>query len=106
MFPGVFIDTKKPPAPASTPVDLAKRSLAGARLAQLNEYLVALCRDNGVTVAELRAKDNRRAMVAIRREFCQAARQQGFSLPTIGAALHKHHTTVLHLLKGKPRWIK
>ena len=77
----------------------ARRTLLGQRLRQLQEYLEALCHDNGITVAELRAKDNRQCLVAIRREFCRAAREQGFSLPTIGAALHKHHTTVIHLLK-------
>ncbi len=52
-----------------------------------------------IPVTEILSKSNTKSLVAARREIAVLARAQGYSLPQIGAALGKHHTTVLHLLK-------
>jgi hypothetical protein len=43
------------------------------------------------------------AMVGARRTFIRAVRRLGYSLPQIGAAVNRHHTTVLHALRLRPR---
>jgi chromosomal replication initiation ATPase DnaA len=55
--------------------------------------------ETGVTIFEMRAKDNRMRLVEARRKVAVLARQQSISYPRIGAALSKHHTTIMHLVE-------
>lgn len=48
---------------------------------------------------EIRGPCRRADLVAARREFAFCARKMGMSLPRIGRALNRHHTTVLNLLR-------
>lgn len=57
----------------------------------------------GLTLAEVRARDARPGMVAIRREISHYLRRHGWSTPRIGAFLGRDHTTILHALEGPPR---
>lgn len=100
LFPGVMYLPRRfsavPPAAPHSP----------RRVVALENYLRVLCREAGILIEDLRAKDNRPHLVKIRREFAQAAREQQFSLPAIGAVLNRHHSTVLHLLRSCPHQIK
>jgi chromosomal replication initiation ATPase DnaA len=42
---------------------------------------------------------NHQALVNVRRKIAWRARAEGYSLPQIGRALNRHHTTVLNLLR-------
>jgi chromosomal replication initiation ATPase DnaA len=55
--------------------------------------------ETGVTILAMRRKDNRRRIVAARRKVAVLARSQQISYPKIGAALQKHHTTIMHLVE-------
>ena len=65
---------------------------------------------HGVTVNELlhdRSRNKRRAMLAAARRECarRLRLERGLSAPQIGAAMHRHHSSVLYLLgrlKAKP----
>jgi chromosomal replication initiation ATPase DnaA len=66
---------------------------------RLKEIMQRVCEETGVTILEMRAKDNRWRLVEARRKVAVRARQQAISYPKIGAALQKHHTTVMHLVE-------
>jgi chromosomal replication initiation ATPase DnaA len=57
----------------------------------------------GTTLAELRGPSTRRALVEIRRIAARYLRERGCSLPEIGAALNRDHTSILHLLRTPSR---
>lgn len=52
----------------------------------------------GFTAQDLRGESHERQQVNARRYFCWRANELGFSSPQIGRVLHRHHTSVLHLL--------
>lgn len=75
----------------------------------LAELLVIVANAHNITLAELRGPSRKKHLVRARREFCAMARAirderfQGhyrFSLPQIGRALNRDHTTVIHALKA------
>jgi len=59
-----------------------------------------------VSVDAIQAKSNAPGIVRIRREIAQKARRAGYSMPQIGKAIHRHHTTVIHLLRYTPKRYK
>jgi chromosomal replication initiation ATPase DnaA len=71
---------------------------------ELVTLLDRLCAESQVTTDEILARDNRWHIVKVRRIFAQSARELGYSLPAIGAALHRHHTTVMNLLVQRKLW--
>ena len=68
-------------------------------MANLQELLAAFCRVYGVSIEEMVRRNNSAILVDLRRAFAEKAREQGYSFPTIGRAIHRHHTTVIALLK-------
>ena len=56
-----------------------------------------------VTVDAIRARSNSPGIVMVRREIAEKARRAGYSLPQIGKAINRHHSTVVNLLQNKPR---
>lgn len=66
---------------------------------ELHGYLREFARRIGHTADELTGPRGSAELVEARRQFAQAAKRAGFSTPAIGRALHRHHTSVLHLLK-------
>jgi hypothetical protein len=56
----------------------------------------------GASLAQLRSPSRRAALVDLRRVAAQYLRSRGCSLPEIGAALHRDHTTIRHLLATSP----
>ena len=50
-------------------------------------------------VSAIKGHDRRACVMAAKREVVTALREKGWSLPMIGRALGKHHTSVLYLLK-------
>lgn len=67
--------------------------------AQLRELLIATCEAFGYTYQELTGPVRSKMIVSARREFARVARERGYSLPEIGRALRRHHTTILSLLR-------
>jgi chromosomal replication initiation ATPase DnaA len=65
------------------------------------ELLEQASRETGVTITRMLEKSNVASVVAARRRFAILAREQNFSYPEIGAALGKHHTTIMHLVKSQ-----
>lgn len=50
----------------------------------------------GVKVSDLTGSDRSQPLASIRQLAMLAARESGGSYPTIGKALNRHHTTVMH----------
>jgi chromosomal replication initiation ATPase DnaA len=75
------------------------------KVREMPQYCVICKRsaESQVSPDEIMARDNRWHIVKVRRVFAQSARTLGYSLPAIGAALHRHHTTVMNLLESKRR---
>ena len=68
---------------------------------ELHALLMDVAKAQNVLIEDLTGRSQDADLVAIRRKFAASARVLGYSLPVIGAALHRHHTTVLNLLVGK-----
>jgi hypothetical protein len=83
----------------SAAVAAARHATKVASQAELEEIAGAA----GTTLAELRGPSTRRALVEIRRIAARYLRERGCSLPEIGAALNRDHTSILHLLRTPAR---
>lgn len=68
---------------------------------QLKGMLAHVAECHGITVHRLKYGGRTRVLVNMRREFCKAARDLGYSLPQIGWALGCLHSSVLNLLRGR-----
>lgn len=68
--------------------------------AHLAKIVEDVAKSSGFSIYELRKKDNRRSIVAARRKISITARKFGISYPKIAAALCKHHTTIMSLVRG------
>lgn len=68
---------------------------------RLEEIVNHVCQELGTTHEELLSTKKDQRIVESRRRVALLARQQGFSLPRIGAALQRHHTTILALIQPK-----
>lgn len=66
---------------------------------RMKDIMQRVYEETGVTLEEMRTKDNREKLVNARRRVAVLARQQCISYPKIGAALQKHHTTIIHLVQ-------
>jgi Helix-turn-helix domain len=55
---------------------------------------------SGVPVEEVIGRSHESRLVNIRRDVAKEARKRGYSLQAIGRALNRHHTTIIHLLRG------
>lgn len=64
----------------------------------LDELLDRVCEENRVLKQAVLSHNRARWLVEIRRQFALQARDQHFSYPQIGAALCRHHTTIMSLL--------
>ena len=65
---------------------------------ELRNLLFLAARDHGVLIEELVGRSHSRRLVEVRRAFAKTARECGYSFPTIGRALNRHHTTVMNLV--------
>lgn len=54
----------------------------------------------GISVETIRDKSRRAEAVRARRRAARLLRRLGYSLPDIGYAIDRHHTTVLHHVRG------
>lgn len=68
-------------------------------MAKCQALLDRHCWDAAIAVELVRGPSHRPQYVRIRRAFARAATRLGFSSTMIGAALRRHHTSVLSLLK-------
>jgi hypothetical protein len=90
LFPGV------PLAPSSSRSTLVPPIRSTAHLKWL---FLQMCEFHGADPDEILSSGHSRELVDFRRAFCKAARRHGYSSTSIGALIHRHHTTVLNLLK-------
>lgn len=65
----------------------------------LYHLLEAVSRKHGLDVEDVRGPHRQKPLVNARWEFIAHAREEGHSLPTIGAAINRDHTTVMHALR-------
>lgn len=66
----------------------------------LRVMLEAIGAEQGLKPEEVVDGPQTKIFVDMRRQFCRRAREKGYSLPQIGRALNRHHTSVLHLLRS------
>jgi chromosomal replication initiation ATPase DnaA len=78
-------------------------AMGAARALRFSEHVEELAAEAGVSLEVLRGPCRRRGLVELRRIVARYLRSRGCSLPEIGAALGRDHTTVLHLLRTQPR---
>lgn len=77
------------------------RGVAALSLAESDPLVMleALACDAGFSVAQLKSRDRKASVCRARHMVMYQLRQQGFSLPEIGALLDKDHTSVLHAIR-------
>jgi chromosomal replication initiation ATPase DnaA len=68
---------------------------------ELAEIVVIHCNRADIGVKSLRAPDKRFCMVQIRKAIAVDARARGYSLPKIGRALNRDHTSIHSLLRSR-----
>ena len=67
--------------------------------------LETIAQDAGIPPEAIVGPSRRADVVAARWEVAKAMREQGAGLAVIGAAVHRHHSTIIHALKkGVPAW--
>ena len=81
---------------ARTPAEVALWANIPRSLASL---VCTVAERHGITMAAMRGDSRAHRFVVARRELAQEATAAGFGSPTIGRALNRDHSTVLHHLK-------
>lgn len=66
-------------------------------VSDLNLIVYSVCVEENTDLPTLLHGGNHSALVDVRRRIVKQAREAGFSLPQIGRAINRHHTSVLHL---------
>ena len=67
----------------------------------LNGIVLQVCEETNTSLQEIKYGGRHQGLVEVRVKIAKMAREAGFSLPEIGRAMNKHHTSVLHLLNRK-----
>lgn len=67
--------------------------------APIDRLLRCTAQAHNITQFAMRTSTRRKDVVAARWAFAEWARSEGYSLPVIGRAINKHHTTILHALR-------
>jgi chromosomal replication initiation ATPase DnaA len=65
---------------------------------KMSALLEKVSDETGIPIMQILERSNNARLVEARRKFCVLARAQGYSYPEIGAAIGKHHTTIIHLV--------
>ena len=60
-----------------------------------------LCREHGALASDIRGPSRKAVLVAKRRAIARAMHEAGLSLPQIGLSMHRHHSTIINLLRPK-----
>jgi hypothetical protein len=68
----------------------------------LHALLVSVASDTGVSAITMQGPMQNQRVIRARRIFARRAKERGHSLTAIGAMLHRHHTTVMNLLRYPP----
>lgn len=77
----------------------AAREVPAPKIAKLDELITEVASLTAIPRGVILSKSSSPPVVKARRSISVRARELGYSLPQIGAALNKHHTTILHLLR-------
>lgn len=64
------------------------------------DIVADICTREGVTIRSLRGERSDAHIVRVRKEIALALRNRGCRLTEIAVHLNRHHTTVMHYLKG------
>ena len=65
-----------------------------------------VCQERGLAVEDLLSGSHAWELVAARRLVAHELRVRSLSLPAIGRILHRHHTSILYLLRVPARQVK
>ena len=68
-----------------------------------NDILEIVAQVTQTTSKELKGRSRNEWLTMARELFCHYAREKGMSINNIGRIINRHHSTVLHLLKGYER---
>lgn len=68
---------------------------------QMEKIINEVSNKNKIDPSVLRMKCNAPRFVQARRQVSIEARKLNISYPVIGKFLHRHHTTIVHLVEGK-----
>ena len=87
--------------------EIVRRRIAGncyriadaAGKARMARIIVRVAAKYGITPEEVVGGGSRRELVRARKEIAQECRTLGYSYPQIGAALKKHHSTIIYLVQ-------
>jgi len=66
---------------------------------KMGRIIEETCREFHVNRQELVEGGNHQSLVKVRMVVAYRAREAGYSLPQIGRAINRHHTSIIHLLK-------
>jgi chromosomal replication initiation ATPase DnaA len=66
----------------------------------LNLIIRRIAKAYGVKVSDLRGPKRWPGLLRARKQAYRECRLAGASYPEIGRALHRHHTTVMHAVRG------
>jgi chromosomal replication initiation ATPase DnaA len=69
-------------------------------LSPLRQILEEVATETGWPSHQIASGDQMAHLVAARKTFALRARAKGYSLTAIGNTIHRHHTTIVHYLKG------
>ena len=58
-----------------------------------------ICELRGISVAKVKSQDRHRNIVMVRAEIVRYLRKLRYSMPKIGQAMNRDHTSVLHILR-------
>lgn len=72
---------------------------AREEVAPIEQLLLNVATEHAMTVGELLGGSHDPRYVAARRRFAFQARERGYSYPQIGRMLHKHHSSVIHMVR-------
>lgn len=68
---------------------------------QMEQIIKDISAKNKIDPSVLRMKCNAQRFVQARRQVSIAARKLNISYPVIGKFLHRHHTSIIHLVEGR-----
>jgi chromosomal replication initiation ATPase DnaA len=77
---------------------LAMRAPVAVR-APLADLLTKTCIKHGMAEVQVVEGGNSAPLVRVRADFSVLAHNLGYSYPEIGKALHRHHTSIVHLVQ-------
>lgn len=67
------------------------------------EILFAVCSEYNAKPTQVLGTGRNQHIVKVRRDIAEWMRDEGYTLPQIGHALNRHHSSIMNLIYGKQR---